>query len=92
MAIPAATSFVGAYHNTCDDSVDFYDVDSLPSGMAPLLERVRDAVEEARRLDAQERIRRFESAGLDSTPDQALRHVEGRAADLSQVLQQIGVG
>ena len=27
----ADTVFVGAYHNTCDDSVDYYDLDRLPS-------------------------------------------------------------
>ncbi|MCA9080782.1 MAG: DUF2309 family protein, partial [Planctomycetaceae bacterium] len=31
IAIPADTTFVGAYHDTCEDSVVFYDLDRLPT-------------------------------------------------------------
>ena len=31
LVIPRATVVVGAYHNTCDDSVDYFDLDRLPS-------------------------------------------------------------
>ncbi|QDT38369.1 DUF2309 domain-containing protein [Stratiformator vulcanicus] len=84
ITIPNDTTFVGAYHNTCDDSVVFYDLDQLPSSHREDFESARDAIEEARRRNAHERCRRFVSAPLNITPKDALRHVEGRAQDISQ--------
>ena len=49
-----------------------------------------EAIEEARKRDAHERCRRFESASLDLTFEEALKHVEGRAEDLSQVRPEYG--
>lgn len=88
--IPPTTVFIGAYHNTCDDSVAYYDLDALQSEADAALTRAREAIEEARRRDAHERARRFESAALNLSLDRALRHVEGRAADLSQVRSECG--
>jgi uncharacterized protein YbcC (UPF0753/DUF2309 family) len=82
--IPDDTTFVGAYHNTCDDSVVFFDLDRLPSSHRNDFESARDAIDEARCRNAHERCRRFESARLNLTPKEALRHVEGRAQDISQ--------
>src|SRR5438477_536963 len=31
LVIPQSTFFVGAYHNTCDDSVTYFDLDRLPT-------------------------------------------------------------
>ncbi|TWT97957.1 hypothetical protein Pla108_21120 [Botrimarina colliarenosi] len=88
--IPPTCSFVGAYHNTCNDSVEYYDLDNLPAVKRPLLERLMASVEVARRRDAHERCRRFESADLSLTADAALKHVEGRSEDLSQVRSECG--
>ena len=82
--IPEDTVFVGAYHNTCDDSVVFYDLDRLPASHRDDFESARGAIEEARRRNARERCRRFNSAPLGISPDDALRHVEARAQDISQ--------
>lgn len=90
IAVPATTVFIGAYHNTCDDSVVYYDLDALPSEASAAMTRARRAIDEARRRDAHERARRFESADLNLSPERALRHVEGRAADLSQVRSECG--
>jgi uncharacterized protein len=83
--IPEEVYFVGAFHNTCDDSVAFYDLERLPAAKRHLFDRVRSSLEEARRRDAHERCRRFHSAPTSLSPDAALRHVEGRSQDLSQV-------
>ena len=88
--IPESTWFIGGYHNTCDDSVDLYDLDAVPVHHQPLLERLQRDLDEARTLDAHERCRRFESAPLDLTPEEALHHVEGRAEDLSQPRPEYG--
>ena len=64
LAIPARRSFVGAYHNTCDDSVTYYDLDRLPSSHRDEFEAAERRIDEARRRNAHERCRRFESAEL----------------------------
>jgi len=84
IAIPGDTTFVGAYHNTCDDSVVFYDLDQLPSSHRQEFEAARTAIEEARRRNAHERCRRFVSAPLDLSANDALHHVEARSQDISQ--------
>lgn len=84
ISIPDDTVFVGAYHNTCDDSVVFFDLDSLPPSHHRDFELARDAIEEARRRNAHERCRRFVSVPLSISSKEAIRHVEARAQDISQ--------
>jgi len=90
LVIPRKTVFMGAYHNTSDDSVTFFDLDQLPSSHHADFEYARDVIDEARRRNAHERCRRFVSAGLDLSKDAALRHVEARAEDISQVRPECG--
>jgi uncharacterized protein YbcC (UPF0753/DUF2309 family) len=90
ISIPRDTVFVGVYHNTCDDSVTYFDLDVLPASHKQLFERARADVDEARMRSAQERCRRFESADLELDRTQALQHVEGRSEDLSQVRPEFG--
>ncbi|GAA5508560.1 DUF2309 domain-containing protein [Novipirellula caenicola] len=82
--IPDEVRFVGAYHNTCNDHVEYYDLDLLPRTHRPLFRRIEQSVNETRARVAHERARKFESAPLDLTPREALEHVEQRAEDLSQ--------
>lgn len=84
LVIPPEVIFVGAYHNTCDDSMEYHDLDSLPSSHRDDFDHARQAIDEARRRNAHERCRRFESADLQLSTEAALRHVEARAEDLSQ--------
>lgn len=88
--IPDETLFVGGYHNTCDDSMSWYDLDRVPIRYRSLFERARNAIDEARKRSAHERCRRFESAELTLSFDDALWHVEGRAEDLSQTRPEYG--
>jgi uncharacterized protein YbcC (UPF0753/DUF2309 family) len=90
LVIPDDVAFVGAYHNTCDDGVTFYDLDRLPASHGEVFDQVRGTLEEARRRNAHERCRRFESAPLTLSLEEALRHVEGRAEDLSQTRPEYG--
>lgn len=82
--IPDNVRFVGAYHNTCNDYVEYFDLDQLPRSHRPLFIRMERSINEARARNAHERARRFESAPLEMTTAEALRHVEERAEDLSQ--------
>lgn len=88
--IPDGVVFLGAQHNTCDDSISFSDVDRLPVSHRAVFERARKAIDVARRRNAHERCRRFASAPLTLSFDAALRHVENRAADLSQTRPELG--
>jgi len=90
LQIPDDTVFLGAYHNTCDDSVAYYDLERLPTSHRRDFEQVLAAIDEARARNAHERCRRFESVELKATTQAALRHVEGRAEDLSQVRPEYG--
>jgi uncharacterized protein YbcC (UPF0753/DUF2309 family) len=90
LVIPRDTVFVGAWHNTCDDSITYFDLDHLPSSHHADFDAAQEALDAARGRNAHERCRRFESAELSLTPESALRHVEGRAEDLSQVRPECG--
>ncbi|RUL85849.1 DUF2309 domain-containing protein [Tautonia sociabilis] len=90
LVLPDEVHFLGAQHNTCDDSVTYFDLDRLPSSHLEAFAQVQSAVEAARRRNAHERCRRFESARLTITPEEALRHVERRAEDLSQTRPELG--
>lgn len=85
IVIPDSTWFLGAYHNTCDESVVWYDLDRLPPTHFQVFETTKATVDEAILRNAKERCRRFEAAPIDITPIEALRHVERRSEDLSQV-------
>jgi uncharacterized protein YbcC (UPF0753/DUF2309 family) len=90
LVLPAETVFVGAYHNTCDDSLTLFDLDRLPASHQAELQAARQALDLARQRNAHERCRRFESAPLGLSSEAALRHVEGRAEDLAQTRPEYG--
>jgi uncharacterized protein len=84
LSISEDVHFVGGYHNTCDDSLTWFDLDVMPIRLRSLFEQAQAVVDEARARSARERCRRFASAPLGITSADALAHVEGRAEDLSQ--------
>lgn len=90
LIIPADTVFLGCYHNTCDDSILSYDLGQLPQSHIEDLSRVRALLERSCDRDAHERSRRFRSAGLLISPEEARRHVEARAEDLAQTRPECG--
>lgn len=83
--IPNGTWFVGGMHNTATDEITLYDLDRVPASHRDELAALQRILDEARARDAHERCRRFDDVPLDITPEGALRHVEGRVGDLSQV-------
>jgi uncharacterized protein YbcC (UPF0753/DUF2309 family) len=84
LAIPPDTVFLGAYHNTCNDSVTYFDLDRVPVSHNDDLDEFTRLIDLARQRNAHERCRRFETAPLTLSPEAALRHVEGRSEDLGQ--------
>ncbi len=90
LVIPQDVLFVGAYHNTCDDSIELFDVESFPSTHTNDLAALRRSLDTAREHNAQERCRRFESAELSLSPAAALQHVEARSENLAQARPECG--
>jgi len=64
--------------------VQFFDLDRLPLTHMADIEHARHVIDEARRRNAHERCRRFESVPLSITPSAALAQVQERSEDLSQ--------
>ncbi|MCP5441988.1 MAG: DUF2309 domain-containing protein [Chromatiaceae bacterium] len=90
ISIPAATWFLGAEHNTCNEDIEWYDLQDLPDSLAENFSQLQRSLDEARRRHAHERCRRLASAPRSPTPDQALRHIQGRALDFSQPRPELG--
>ena len=90
LIISSATWFVGAQRNTCNNDFTIFDEDLVPAAWHPRLARAKMVVELARRREAHERCRRFDSAPRWYPPAAALAHVEGRAADLAQPRPEYG--
>ncbi len=88
--IPDDTWFMGGYHDTCSDAVDLYDVQALPATHEADLARIRESLDQARALNAQERARRFESSPMNASPEAALRHVEERSEHLAEPRPEYG--
>jgi uncharacterized protein YbcC (UPF0753/DUF2309 family) len=88
--IPGSTHFVGGIHNTCDDSVQFFDMDTLPASNLADFDRANRDVEEACDRNAHERCRRFYSAATSLSFRAAREHVENRAEDLAQTRPELG--
>jgi hypothetical protein len=90
LSIPADTRFIGALQDTCADAVVFFDESLLPESHRGDMQRLVAAIDRACAANAQERCRRFETAPLDVSPADALRHVEERSNDLAQVRPELG--
>ncbi len=88
--VPDTTHFIGGEHDTTTDGVALYDLHDAPGSHASDLAHAREVLDSARKLSAHERCRKFESAPRDPTPERALKHVEGRAADVSQARPELG--
>lgn len=88
--LPAGTHLVGAYHDTANDTVTYYDTDGIPEGLTPQFDELVLALEKACRLNARERCRRFEHAPLDLGERAAHRHVEERTVDIGQPRPECG--
>ncbi|MDD1622246.1 MAG: DUF2309 domain-containing protein [Methylococcaceae bacterium] len=88
--IPDDTWFIGAEHNTCDEDILWYDQADVPPARRPALTKFIEQMRHAQRMSAHERCRRLASAPLRPSPEQALRHFLGRAADFSQARPELG--
>ena len=90
LPLPDDTVIVGGYHNTCDDSVTYFDLDRIPETHRQEFESVRKLVEQTCDRNAHERCRRFMSAPLTLSFTAAHEHVEERSEDLAQTRPELG--
>lgn len=90
LQVPDDTVVVGGNHNTCDDSVVYYDLDRVPASHRQDLDDARRAIEQACDRNAHERCRRFMSAPLTLSFAAARLHVEERSEDLAQTRPELG--
>ena len=90
--IPDETVFVGAGHDTCSNSIEYFDVDLLNEEATENLKKVIKVLEEASNHNAHERCRRFDSVPKNIKPAQAKLYAEQRSLDLAQPRPEYGHG
>jgi uncharacterized protein YbcC (UPF0753/DUF2309 family) len=88
--VPDETRFIGGYHNTCNDEVEYFDLDQLPATHKEEFDHLRNVVVQTCARNAHERCRRFMSAPLTMSFAAAKRHVESRSEDLAQTRPELG--
>ncbi len=90
LAIPETSWFIGAYHNTCDDSFTYYDEDLLPETLSDQYQQVKSAFDRASMLDAHERCRRFETTPNNISVNEALEYAQIHSNDLAEPRPEYG--
>lgn len=90
LVVPSETVFVGGYHNTCNDTVAFFDRDRIPPSHRDEFKIARETLDATCQRNAHERCRRFMSAPLTLTFREAREHVEERSEDLAQTRPELG--
>ncbi|MGH7215603.1 MAG: DUF2309 domain-containing protein, partial [Nitrospiraceae bacterium] len=88
--IPGDTYFIGALHNTASDEITYFETERIPSSHRLEYARLVRDLHEARALNAKERCRILPRAPKSAPPPRALRHMEQRSLDFSQVYAEWG--
>ncbi|MGH7215784.1 MAG: putative inorganic carbon transporter subunit DabA, partial [Nitrospiraceae bacterium] len=88
--IPGDTYFIGALHNTASDGITYFETEQIPSSHQQEFYRLVRDLDGARALNAKERCRLLPLAPKDASPVRALRHMERRSVDFSQVHPEWG--
>lgn len=76
--IPDSTYFIGGFHDTCNDRVDLFDIDSLKMNQADQ-DELNEIISTAQKRNAKERCRKFYQVAKNYGPEDALKFVEKRA-------------
>ena len=90
IVIAESCRFIAAEQNTCDESFLWYDDEPLTPAQQAAFARLRRDCDEATRLHAVERCRRFASAPDCPTAQQARQHLANRRQDLAQARPELG--
>jgi hypothetical protein len=87
--IPPDTFFLGSFHNTCSDQIEYFDARRCPEGVRGILTKVQEDLELATRQNAFERCRRFIQAGVKSV-EQAAEEALARSYMLAEARPEYG--
>ena len=93
--IPSSTRFIGAYHDTCSDEMEFYDIAQTNENNESFQKQfnyAKSMLAQACKDNARERCRRFDSVPKKVSATQAKLYVEQRAIDLAQPRPEYGHG
>lgn len=88
--LPETTWFIGAEHDTCNENMVLYDKDLIPESLHQSFEKLKVELNEACQHSAQERCRKLASAPKNPSLINALKHIAGRAVDISQARPELG--
>ncbi len=88
--LPDDSWVLGAEHDTCSESITWYDSDALPDTLQENFIRLKQDLAVATPGSAHERCRRLASAPDNPSLPQARRHIAGRARDFSQARPELG--
>jgi uncharacterized protein YbcC (UPF0753/DUF2309 family) len=89
IVIPETTHFLGSFHNTCSDQIEYFDVDRVPQSHEDLFARIRQDFIKATRENAFERCRRFAQAGIKNV-DEAAEEALARSYMLAEARPEYG--
>jgi len=90
ISIADDTWFLGAEHNTCDESITWYDTEAIPADRQSAFTALKTELDYAATRSAHERCRRLASAPRRPSLKAAIRHIIGRAHDFSQARPELG--
>ncbi len=90
IGIPDDCRFLGAEHNTGDETLAWFDADELPASHRERFAALCRDLDAALARHAVERCRRLASAPRAPTAAQALAHLAGRRHDWSQARPELG--
>ncbi|MEZ6127505.1 MAG: putative inorganic carbon transporter subunit DabA [Planctomycetaceae bacterium] len=86
--IPHATVFVAAEHETCGDTIEYFDLSRLTLIQKTHLPAAMDLMDEALCRNAHERCRRFHNVPLEISCEDAAVLVEDRGAQLTEMIPE----
>ncbi|TAF75211.1 MAG: DUF2309 domain-containing protein [Alphaproteobacteria bacterium] len=85
-----ATWFVGGYHNTTNDQMEYYDTDMIPKHLTHAFQHAYGWMNEACHRDAHERTRRFTHTHHAEGLRTAKYHAEQHATDFAEARPEYG--
>jgi hypothetical protein len=84
------TWFIGGYHDTCHDGIQWFDENNIPSTHREEAELLKVKLAKAQSLNAWERCRRFGTAPIFKEPNAARLHVQERSEHLAEPRPEYG--
>jgi uncharacterized protein YbcC (UPF0753/DUF2309 family) len=90
IVVPDETYFIGAFHNTCNDQVEYFDPHLIPESHQHQVEIVQSSMLKASKVNSFERSKRFANHPQHLNYDVAYEHVHKRSLDLSEPRPEYG--